>query len=240
MPVHAQTLMPACDISLPNSFHHALFLTEQLKPDTMPQNDHPLNLCTEITLACCISTSTPGVEQAFYSSNRVFTTSFHKYNGSVFPGTGKWTDCGEGHSENFCLNLPLADGIDDESYLTIFREIMDAIITSALPSSSRGVEPTRLGVTKLASSTSRLPHTEIAYGSLKMSTYRCWSSVGAVIRFTMSLDVGHTRPPYWSERASLTSCLAVLSCVTPVLITFCILKSCRRSRMKTHLRHYDP
>ena len=75
-----------------------------------------------------------GVEQAFYSSNRVFTTSFHKYNGSFFPGTGKWTDCGEGHGKHFCLNVPLADGIDDESYLTIFREIMDAIITSFCPS----------------------------------------------------------------------------------------------------------
>jgi histone deacetylase HOS2 len=35
-----------------------------------------------------------GVEQAFYTSNRVMTVSFHKYTGDFFPGTGKLDDNG--------------------------------------------------------------------------------------------------------------------------------------------------
>lgn len=76
-----------------------------------------------------------GVEQAFYSSNRVFTVSIHKYFHPVFfPGTGKWSDDGASHGKHFCLNIPLSDGIDDDSYTNLFREVIDATITAFNPS----------------------------------------------------------------------------------------------------------
>ncbi|EME46763.1 histone deacetylase rpd3-like protein [Dothistroma septosporum NZE10] len=61
-----------------------------------------------------------GVEEAFYSTDRVMTVSFHKY-GEYFPGTGELRDIGVGAGKNYAVNFPLRDGIDDNSYKTIFE-----------------------------------------------------------------------------------------------------------------------
>ena len=50
-----------------------------------------------------------GVEEAFYTTNRVMTVSFHKF-GEYFPGTGDVKDCGVGKGENYTINCPLHDG----------------------------------------------------------------------------------------------------------------------------------
>ena len=76
-----------------------------------------------------------GVELAFWQSNRVMTVSFHKYNGDFFPGTGKLNDNGNGVGKHFCLNVPLQDGIDDESYLTMFKTVIEDTVTSFRPTS---------------------------------------------------------------------------------------------------------
>ena len=56
-----------------------------------------------------------GVEEAFYTTDRVMTVSFHKY-GEYFPGTGDLRDIGAGRGKYYSLNFPLRDGIDDMSY----------------------------------------------------------------------------------------------------------------------------
>jgi histone deacetylase HOS2 len=76
-----------------------------------------------------------GVELAFWQSNRVMTVSFHKYNGDFFPGTGKLNDNGNGVGKHFCLNVPLQDGIDDDSYLTLFKTVIEDTVTSFRPTS---------------------------------------------------------------------------------------------------------
>ncbi|KAF8528159.1 hypothetical protein BU17DRAFT_38586 [Hysterangium stoloniferum] len=76
-----------------------------------------------------------GVELAFWQSNRVMTVSFHKYNGDFFPGTGKLNDNGNGIGKHFCLNIPLEDGIDDDSYVTLFKTIIEDTVTSFRPTS---------------------------------------------------------------------------------------------------------
>ncbi|KAG8967149.1 histone deacetylase [Tulasnella sp. 419] len=76
-----------------------------------------------------------GVEHAFYHTNRVMTVSFHKYNGDFFPGTGKLDDNGTGLGKYFSLNVPLQDGIDDESYVALFKNVMGPTIQSFQPSS---------------------------------------------------------------------------------------------------------
>ena len=77
-----------------------------------------------------------GVELAFWNSNRVMTVSFHKYTGDFFPGTGKLDDNGGGTlGKHFCLNVPLQDGIDDESYLSIFRTVIGDTIDTFQPTS---------------------------------------------------------------------------------------------------------
>ncbi|KAJ3217520.1 histone deacetylase [Dinochytrium kinnereticum] len=68
-----------------------------------------------------------GVEEAFYSTDRVMTVSFHKY-GEYFPGTGDINDTGHGRGKNYSLNFPLKDGIDDESYRSIFCPIMQHVM----------------------------------------------------------------------------------------------------------------
>ncbi|GIZ41927.1 hypothetical protein CKM354_000521200 [Cercospora kikuchii] len=61
-----------------------------------------------------------GVEEAFYSTDRVMTVSFHKY-GEYFPGTGELRDIGVGQGKHYSVNFPLRDGIDDTSYKGIFE-----------------------------------------------------------------------------------------------------------------------
>ena len=52
-----------------------------------------------------------GVEEAFYTIDRVMTVSFHKY-GEYFPGTGDLGDIGADRGKFYSLNFPL----DDTSY----------------------------------------------------------------------------------------------------------------------------
>lgn len=74
-----------------------------------------------------------GVQEAFYTTDRVYTVSFHKYNGEFFPGTGNYDEVGCARGKHFALNVPLQDGIDDDSYINLFKSIIDPLITSYKP-----------------------------------------------------------------------------------------------------------
>lgn len=74
-----------------------------------------------------------GVEEAFYTTDRVMTASFHKY-GEYFPGTGELRDTGIGQGKHYAVNFPLRDGIDDESYKHIFEPVIKAIMDYYRPS----------------------------------------------------------------------------------------------------------
>lgn len=69
-----------------------------------------------------------GVEEAFYTTDRVMTVSFHKY-GEYFPGTGELRDIGVGSGKNYSVNFPLRDGITDETYRNIFEPVIEAVMT---------------------------------------------------------------------------------------------------------------
>lgn len=68
-----------------------------------------------------------GVEEAFYTTDRVMTVSFHKF-GDYFPGTGDADDVGIGRGKHYSLNFPLRDGIDDDSYREIFLPVMTRVM----------------------------------------------------------------------------------------------------------------
>ncbi|KAJ7545844.1 hypothetical protein O6H91_08G012700 [Diphasiastrum complanatum] len=68
-----------------------------------------------------------GVEEAFYTTNRVMTVSFHKF-GDYFPGTGDVRDVGHSEGKYYSLNAPLKDGIDDESYQSLFKPIITKVM----------------------------------------------------------------------------------------------------------------
>lgn len=67
-----------------------------------------------------------GVEEAFYTTNRVMTVSFHRY-GDFFPGTGDIKDMGEGEGKGYAVNVPLLNGLDDVSFEEIYRNVMEAV-----------------------------------------------------------------------------------------------------------------
>ncbi|XP_065874933.1 histone deacetylase 6 [Euphorbia lathyris] len=68
-----------------------------------------------------------GVEEAFYTTDRVMTVSFHKF-GDFFPGTGHIKDTGAGHGKHYALNIPLNDGMDDSSFRGLFRPIIQKVM----------------------------------------------------------------------------------------------------------------
>jgi histone deacetylase HOS2 len=79
-----------------------------------------------------------GVEEAFFSTDRVMTLSFHNFAENFFPGTGKMTDIGPKDSQNpgahHSLNVPLKPGITDEQWATTFEKITGHVIDVYDPS----------------------------------------------------------------------------------------------------------
>ncbi|KAH8693768.1 histone deacetylase HosA [Talaromyces proteolyticus] len=79
-----------------------------------------------------------GVEQAFWSSDRVLTVSFHKYDkDNFFPGTGALDSTGPSHPLNpgahHSINVPLHDGIEDDDYLQLFKDVIGACVETYQP-----------------------------------------------------------------------------------------------------------
>ncbi|GAA5815212.1 histone deacetylase [Mucor flavus] len=68
-----------------------------------------------------------GVEEAFYTTDRVMTVSFHKY-GEFFPGTGELKDVGVQKGKYYSVNVPLRDGIDDDSYQSTFEPVIEKVM----------------------------------------------------------------------------------------------------------------
>ncbi|KAL4418842.1 hypothetical protein ABPG77_004439 [Micractinium sp. CCAP 211/92] len=68
-----------------------------------------------------------GVEEAFYTTNRVMTVSFHKY-GDFFPGTGALGDTGHAEGKLYSVNVPLQEGMDDESYKYVYEPVMQKVM----------------------------------------------------------------------------------------------------------------
>ena len=73
-----------------------------------------------------------GVEEAFYLTDRVMTCSFHKFK-DYFPGTGHIDDVGKDDGEYYAVNFPLDEGLDDESFITIFKPVILEIMTRFRP-----------------------------------------------------------------------------------------------------------
>jgi histone deacetylase 1/2 len=74
-----------------------------------------------------------GVEEAFFTTDRVLTCSLHKYK-DFFPGTGNWNDIGFEKGKFHAVNYPLNEGIDDLTYEHIFKPLIDGIFANFKPS----------------------------------------------------------------------------------------------------------
>ncbi|EAY14482.1 acetylpolyamine aminohydrolase, putative [Trichomonas vaginalis G3] len=69
-----------------------------------------------------------GVEEAFYTTDRVLTVSFHKYGDDFFPCTGNKNDIGIDRGKGYAVNVPLSDGLDDAAFESIFKPVMSRLI----------------------------------------------------------------------------------------------------------------
>lgn len=75
-----------------------------------------------------------GVEEAFYTTDRVMTFSLHKFGDGFFPGTGDLKDKGAKEGTGYSLNVPLNNGITDVSYFEeIFKPVFDKIMDMFQP-----------------------------------------------------------------------------------------------------------
>ena len=73
-----------------------------------------------------------GVEEAFLTTDRVLTVSFHKY-GDYFPGTGALEDVGLDLGKYYSVNFPMNDGINDVTYELAFKPVMKSIMDNYKP-----------------------------------------------------------------------------------------------------------
>ncbi|KAF8520755.1 histone deacetylase RPD3 [Hysterangium stoloniferum] len=74
-----------------------------------------------------------GVEEAFYTTDRVLTCSFHKF-GDYFPGTGHINDIGMEGGLGYSVNVPLKDGLTDNALQRVFIPVIDHILEWYRPS----------------------------------------------------------------------------------------------------------
>lgn len=73
-----------------------------------------------------------GVEEAFYTTDRVMTVSFHKF-GDFFPGTGDIRDVGVKNGKYYSVNVPLQEGIGDRAYEMVFKPVIEKIMDMYRP-----------------------------------------------------------------------------------------------------------
>ena len=72
-----------------------------------------------------------GTQAAFYDEPRVLFISMHQW--PHYPGSGFFTECGEGAGEGYTVNLPLPAGSTDGDYSRAFETVVGPIVTQFAP-----------------------------------------------------------------------------------------------------------
>lgn len=75
-----------------------------------------------------------GVEEAFYTTDRVLTCSLHKF-GDFFPGTGLLDDRGVGPGFRYSINVPFRSGTSDQSFHDVFTPVSTTLSCISLTNS---------------------------------------------------------------------------------------------------------
>jgi acetoin utilization protein AcuC len=83
-----------------------------------------------------------GVQEAFYTTDKVLTISIHETGNMLFPGTGFEDEIGNGDGEGYSVNIPMPPFSDDELLLYAFNEVVPPIIKKFNPD----IVVTQLGV----------------------------------------------------------------------------------------------
>ncbi len=69
-----------------------------------------------------------GVQDAFYEEDRALVVSLHETGETLYPGTGRVDEIGSGKGVGYNINIPLAEGTDDEVYIYAFQEMVPPIV----------------------------------------------------------------------------------------------------------------
>lgn len=72
-----------------------------------------------------------GTQNAFYSRDDILFFSTHQF--PHYPGTGHWSEVGDGKGEGFTVNVPLAPGKTDDDFLFIYRKLLAPIAAAYKP-----------------------------------------------------------------------------------------------------------
>jgi acetoin utilization deacetylase AcuC-like enzyme len=63
-----------------------------------------------------------GTQDAFFESDEVLFCSVHQW--PLYPGTGAASERGAGRGEGYTINVPLAPGADDDTYVNVFDQVI--------------------------------------------------------------------------------------------------------------------
>ncbi|KAJ1981059.1 histone deacetylase hos1 [Dimargaris xerosporica] len=74
-----------------------------------------------------------GVEAAFQFSEKVYTLSFHRYDRGFYPGTGSCEFVGKGRGKHFALNVPLRQGLCDQTFTALFGRVLSQTVQAFSP-----------------------------------------------------------------------------------------------------------
>lgn len=72
-----------------------------------------------------------GTQAAFYEEPRVLFVSLHQW--PHYPGSGFFSECGEGAGEGFTVNLPLPAGSTDADYRDAFTAVVEPVVAQYRP-----------------------------------------------------------------------------------------------------------
>jgi acetoin utilization deacetylase AcuC-like enzyme len=72
-----------------------------------------------------------GTQNSFYDRNDVLYFSTHQY--PHYPGTGHWSELGEGKGEGCTINVPLSPGKTDSDYLYVYEKLLSPIAEKSRP-----------------------------------------------------------------------------------------------------------
>ena len=74
-----------------------------------------------------------GVQEAFYTDDRVLTISVHESGQYLFPGTGAVIEMGVGTGRGYSVNLPLFPYTGDDDYIEGFGQVVPPLIRAFNP-----------------------------------------------------------------------------------------------------------
>jgi len=74
-----------------------------------------------------------GVQDAYYSDDRVLKISLHETGKNLYPWTGFENEIGEDKGKGFNINIPLPAKTDDEAYMRVFDRVVPRAVSAFKP-----------------------------------------------------------------------------------------------------------